>query len=229
MKKFSIPTFAAMLCVLNVFAQQANDVGAFAKLTVEEAERLINTTEGTKARMDLVSVAIAARRLDLIKLGFENPHTRLGTVMEAASIADPAFRDEVVLMMLRSPSRYWPIEEPSFMTRITGVYMVEPFISTFKSWLPDVPLKSEVLETRASRLQLASRLEAAISEAKSKEEPNSISQNESEPSSQATKEIQKDAIPTTVEKQAQAIPQGVLVNSAIAAICLFGLFLKARK
>lgn len=115
--------------------------------------------------------------------------------------------------------------------------MVEPFITTLKNRLPDVPLKSEVLETRASRLELAARLEAVLSEEKNKKESESTSRKEPESpsagqlsqkgSGEATK-MQEEAPPPSHEKSVPAMSRSLLIISTLTMAALLGLFLKRR-
>ncbi len=161
---------ALMLCACsNVVAQQKTIAIDLASLSVHEAEELINHTEGGKIKSDMVSAALSSRRMDLIKLCFENNYTRgrLFTSVikfEDENLRDESFRDEIVLMMLKSKSPFWPHDDPFASSNVLtpGSFLGEPFIATIKRNLPDLPLSYDLISTRADRLKLAGELAAAI-------------------------------------------------------------------
>lgn len=163
MKTLSL-ALAAIFFVMNVFAQQINGPDAIIRLSLADVEKLINNSEGHQVQLKVVSAAIKARRMDLIKLCFENQHTRLDIVREAALISDPLFRDEVVVLMLKTPSAYWPNENPlSASPRTLGSLMVEPFTTAVNTRLPGVVATGSMLETSALRVQLAASLAESLS------------------------------------------------------------------
>lgn len=152
-----------------LIAQRPSNAVELATLSLNEAKDLINNTEGAKIKRDLVAAAITSRRMDLIKLCFENHHTR-GLFLESViQIEDEAFKDQIVLMMLRTKSAFWPNDDPFHAGGInSGIYLGEPFIDTIKRNLPDLPLSpnlpmsSDLIATHAERLKLADRLAAVI-------------------------------------------------------------------
>ncbi len=140
-----------------------------ASLSVKQAEDLINNTGDGQIHLDLITAAITSRRIDLIKLCFENHNTRGMLLKPVIQIEDDAFKDEIVLMMLRTKSAFWPNDDPFYAGGIySGIYLGEPFIDTIKRNLPDLPLSpnlpmsNDLIATHAERLKLAGELAAGI-------------------------------------------------------------------
>jgi hypothetical protein len=168
MKTLFFITIAILACPILPAQREPNTID-LASLSVKQAEDLINNTEGGKIKRDLVTAAITSRRMDLIKLCFENYHT-LGFFLEPViQIEDKTFKDEIVLMILRTKSAFWPHDNPFHPGGIySGIYLGEPFIDTIKRNLPDLPLSpnlplsNDLIATHAERLKLADRLAAVI-------------------------------------------------------------------
>jgi hypothetical protein len=153
----------------NVVAQQITTASDLASLSVHEAEELINHTADVQIHWDIVSAALSSRRIDLIKLCFENNYTRVRlftsvTKFVDENLQDESFRDEIVLMMLKSKSPFWPHDDPFTSSNVLtpGSGLVEPFIATIKRNFPDLPLSYDLISTRAARLKLAGELAAVI-------------------------------------------------------------------
>lgn len=168
MKTLFFMTIAILACSI-LRAQHEPKILGLASLSVEQAEDLINNTEGGKIKRDLVTAAITSRRMDLIKLCFENPHTRGRLLDPVIQIEDKTFKDQIVLMMLRTKSAFWPHDNPFYPSGVhLGFYLGEPFIDTIKRNLPDLPLSpnlpmsDDLIATHAARSKLADRLEAVI-------------------------------------------------------------------
>ena len=164
--------FICLICCLawvpaRLHAGQNLGDAVFSRLSAEEAAEWIKKAESPAAWREYTSSALASRRLDLIKVCFEQPGTRYELRDEAGKISDQdqAFKDRIVLMMLRSESTYWPYEGMrAMMNPAMRHLMVEPFVTTIKTHLPKLPLTEELLSTRAARLTLAAQLEETMNE-----------------------------------------------------------------
>ena len=159
----------AILASPSLTAQREPNTVDLASLSVKQAEDLINNTGDGQIHLDLVTAAITSRRIDLIKLCFENHNTRGRLLEPVIQIKDEAFKDEIVLMMLRTKSAFWPHDNPFHPDGInSGIYLGEPFIDTIKRNLPDLPLSpnlplnNDLIATHADRLKLAGELATVI-------------------------------------------------------------------
>jgi hypothetical protein len=240
MKTLQLALLATLL-IMNVSAQQPTKEDAFASLPLVEAEKFINSAEGHQTHLDCVASAFKARRLELIKLCFENQYTRLDAVRSAAVVDDASFRDEVVLMMLRSPSAYWPSDNPlTSSSRPLGGLLTEPFITTIKTRLPGIQMNDDVLATSASRSQLATKLAATIESPSPSPNNSSLAPDKQataspnplplvqQPASKRAAEV-KPTVATPSEEPTSSMPWSIIVVLIVAAIGLLWLVLKNRK
>ncbi len=148
---------------LNLVAQQNYKADDLEKLSVDQAERLLDNTEGEQIRIDMVSAAINSKRMDLIQMCFENIETDEQFVSAAAQIPDQDLRDQIVLMMLKSGSPFWRSDSGQFVGGVTARnYLREPFTATIKRNLGDLSLNNDLIATEAARAKLAGQLEVVI-------------------------------------------------------------------
>lgn len=118
----------------------------------------------------MVRSAIESGRIDLVKVCFEEPKAWLETRRAVAGLPASDFKEQLVLMMLRSDSVWWRMHESS-PQRVVSIepLMQEPVTSMVKKYLPGQPVGDELLFTKKLRLELAERLEAAIAKRKEAE------------------------------------------------------------
>ena len=153
-------------------AQQHDEISDLSKLPVDQAEHLINEAVGSQAYFDMVSAALSSRRMDLIELCFNNQFTRFILPTAVTKLQDEDFRDKIVLLMLKSNSEYWPNDNPLSASSFSPSNPLdEPVITTLRRILPNLALRGELVETHAARLALAEKLERAITNEGSGENP----------------------------------------------------------
>lgn len=152
-----------MLTCSCLTAQQQPAAIDLASLSVNDAEYLANHTADGQIHLNLVAAAISSRRMDLIKLCFENQYTRAWLLEPVIQIKDEKFQDEIVLMMLKSKSPFWPNDNPFVAGGIySGSSLREPFTSTIRRNLPDLVLSNDLISTYENRLKLAGDVTAVI-------------------------------------------------------------------
>ncbi len=226
----------------SVHADAIKEAELFATLSLADAETLINHAQyGSLSHSNFVHVAMNTRRMDLLKLCFENTSTQHFIIEQSALIKDPMFRDELVLMMLRSAPDLWPDDKPlRLTTNAEGDIMVEPFISTIKERLPNLNLADINLKNEASRLQLAADIEAAMVQPKA-DTPSENHTGESDkpatiinpPPSVTPRAIKRtlEVTPATApnEKIVSSTPWGIIVGLSVAVLGVLCWLLKGRK
>ena len=107
-----IPDYMNVICLIllvvfpvwTLAARQPAGISDLAKLPVEQAEHLLNNSEGSQIHFDMVSAALSSRRMDLIQMCFENQYTQVILSNAVAELQDNDFQDRIVLMMLKSDS-----------------------------------------------------------------------------------------------------------------------------
>lgn len=206
---------------------------SYETMNLEDAKRLLNTSEGYKPLQELVAAAFHAERMDLLQLCFENQLTCFAIRDGVKALPDSVYKDKLVLMMLKEASPYWPVDDPLFRwsSPELGGLMKEPFISVLKKNLPTIPLDESLLDNRAARLQLARKLEDAITTRAPKSAPEA--RELATPSSLPPPSVSPTASPmqreaNTVQKLTPAshsqwwIAAALMVCLVIAAFAFFG-------
>jgi hypothetical protein len=159
-KQVIIATFA-LLHISTWAGPQVPDLD-YADISVGELQQLLETASGSASRSLIVNRALNSRRLDLVQQCFAYPLTGANLPEKLDNISDDAFRDRVVLMLIKSEARsFWPNE------KMTGSFiwhfkMIEPFVPTFIRHLPNAKPLLDILETSELRLRTAAELEAAM-------------------------------------------------------------------
>lgn len=140
-------------------------------MSLGEVEKLLNSDEGYRFRGEYASDALKSRRMDLIILCRENQYTG-GLIRDGVvALPDSLYKDQLVVLMLKSP-KIWPKAEYKwYWNRFPGGLMREPFVSVIKKHFPDLPLPESLLDTREARLKLASDLEKSIAKNSVKTNP----------------------------------------------------------
>jgi hypothetical protein len=216
--------------------------------TLARVEQVINRLKDDPRNTELVSEALNIRKMDLLRVCFENYYTRKQFVLQSSLINDSIFRDELVVMMLKSGQEVWSVDD-DFMTRPAPFsLMVEPFISTVKERLPNSNLANIDPKNRESRLKLAADIEAEIAKSKAaalilqKQEETTLQQKQQQATTATQPKVSttpRDYIespsaqhqtPTTPsDKPISSVPWSIIVGSIVAALGVLWFFLKGRK
>lgn len=163
MKLLIAITVALIVCAHNAPCVEAAPV-PYEAMNMEQAEAFLKSAEGDKVLEAFVAAAFRSQRMDLLEIGFRNPSTCAKIRDGAAVLPESIYKDRLVLMMLKTASPYWPVDDPLFRRFPAGVVslMREPFVSVLKKLLPETPLNDALLDNRAARLKLAAEVQAAI-------------------------------------------------------------------
>jgi len=149
--------------VWTLAARQPAGISDLAKLPVEQAEHLLNNSEGSQIHFDMVSAALSSRRMDLIQMCFENQYTQVILSNAVAELQDNDFQDRIVLMMLKSESAFWPDDNPFSGRSISSSnFFGKIFVATIKRNLPDLVPNEDLIESSAARLKLAGDLAKSL-------------------------------------------------------------------
>lgn len=138
----------------------------FTSLPLKEVEAVINRPESKGDLPQMAADALASRRIELIELFFDGSHSSGYLYRAVRDVADEPFKAQVVLMMLRSKSGFWP---PDFYT--TGFFarrpLDEPIKGILKTYLPNENFDDSVVATAEARLAVAEKLSSALEKAAS--------------------------------------------------------------
>lgn len=231
-----------ILFIFAVFALRHASLGApvtgpsldFEKISVDELHQALEDVRGGASRSALVNGALLSRRLDLIQQCFAYSLTGARLPEKLDIILDDVFRDEVVLMLIKSDARsFWPTE------KMTGSFiwhykMIEPLIPTFKRHLPNAKPLLDILMTKELRLKTAAELEAAMTGQKPPADPtqsgppptSSVTTTPTPPSS-SENAAAENTIAATEKESSQSRLWWVLLVVVLAVAA--GVLLKRRK
>ncbi len=133
----------------------------FTALTLKQAEVALNRTMSYLDLQQMAKDAVLSRRLDLIELCFENHYTRGFLYYTLRDTIDIAFKAQVVLMMLRSQSGFWPseVDTGDFVPRR---YLEEPIRGVLKTYLPQERFNDSTVATEAASLAAAKKMALAL-------------------------------------------------------------------
>lgn len=138
----------------------------FTSLHLKEAEAVINRTESGADLSRMAADALASRRIELIELFFDGSHSSGYLYRAVRNVTDEPFKAQVVLMMLRSKSGFWP---PDFYT--TGFFarrpLDEPIKGILKAYLPNENFDDSAVATAEARQAVAEKLSSALEKAAS--------------------------------------------------------------
>ena len=158
--KFLLRILILYFSVLIASIAATTTSGNFGSLSAQEAQQQLDATSDNRMRLAFVKAAIDARRMDLLQICFQDQHAGTFLVPEVKKLQDSSFRDQITLMLLTTPSPYWP---PETLVGSRGVAGIEqPFISTLEKYLPNLSLNAHLLETQNARQNIASQLQQAM-------------------------------------------------------------------
>lgn len=156
-----IPALLILTATATVIAEPSPNSNDFGSLPLDEAERRINSTSYGDLQAAFAQEALRSKRIDLVQLCFRKQNTVPFIVDAIKELPDSPYKNQVVLMMLRTPSpAYWPTE--ALVGSRGAVFLDEPFISALIKYLPDLELRRDTLATQQRRLKIASDLEKAM-------------------------------------------------------------------
>ena len=146
-------------------AEPNSELEKFAALPAADALHLYRNSNGEpEIQKEMMRAALRDKRMDLIALLF-NSYPEFHDVISCLNeIPDSAFKDEVVVTLLRTQSTFWKEEHPIEYGSRGAVFdnAVEPFVGTIGRLLPAVSVDEKLFSTKASRLKLVTDLEEAI-------------------------------------------------------------------
>lgn len=136
----------------------------FLKIEPTQASEFLARSSSYGYYSELASEAIKFRRLDLIEICFNRSGMAGFVLEEIAELADSEYKDQLIVLVLRVDSPYWPNNEPFVDGSRVGahVYMQEPVSGVVRKYFPERLSNLTLLEGRKNRLALASDIEQAI-------------------------------------------------------------------
>jgi len=180
MKAFIVRTLAAALMLSNAFAQTDPRIQQFDALPSNQALELYRDTgEPPGLRMEMMRAALRDKRMDLLTMLFKDFPSFFDLFMGLNEMPNSEFKDKVVVMMLRTESRFWKREKPVH-NGSRGVVLdnaIEPFVKVVSRLLPAVTIDENLFSTKKERLKLAAELEESMAR---KDTPREKEQNPQE-------------------------------------------------
>ena len=148
---------------LNAQEPSLPPVEEFLTSTPERADQILSIPTGAYQRDIYVRAAAAAGRTELVMACFHNKHAFYLTPVAIAELPESPQRDAWTILMLKSPSHFWPTEGIDDAPRlIPKNVMDEPFASLVRRLLPGHPIGDDAVSTKQKRLKLAAELEEAL-------------------------------------------------------------------
>ncbi|MEQ1933108.1 MAG: hypothetical protein ABL962_04420 [Fimbriimonadaceae bacterium] len=161
--RYIIVILVVHLITMSISGQIKPIASEFGMMTLPDAEKAINTAEGGRPPRDFAAAALRSGRVDLASLCIEHYKTRFYVYEGIATMPDGAFRDQVLILILKCKSGLWPSEQLfSVNPRSVEDETILPLTPAIKKHLPNVPISVGLISTRAARLKLAADIEAAI-------------------------------------------------------------------
>jgi hypothetical protein len=154
--------FASVLISLEGQAQVNAELHRFSDMTVTEAEQYLRQPLNGEQASKFVHALFEARRLDLIKvawLGSSSGGSSGWVVDEVAGLPESPFKEDVLLLMLKTDSFRWPDVVPYGSRGI--LENTEPYTALIRKYLPNVEPTLRLIDTRDARLKLVARIEEA--------------------------------------------------------------------
>lgn len=164
----------AFVAILNSASGRDLSMDQFEQLPSEEALKLyMSSNENPSYQKEMLRSALRQRKIELSALFFQN-YSSLDDFIETVNeILDSEFKNEVVVMMLRTESGFWPIDPPIENGSRGVIYenAREPFVGTISKYFPALPINEELFSKRSNRLKLAAELESAMARENIKNRP----------------------------------------------------------
>src|SRR4030095_14975039 len=129
----------------------------FSTLTVSEAKELMKNGFSGEERQEFVGRVFESKRLDLVEVAWLGLVIRMDD--DIANLPDSSFKEDVLLLMLRTDSLNWP---DAITFGLRGILEnTEPFTGLIKKYLPGVEPTVQLIATRQARLRLVAQIEHA--------------------------------------------------------------------
>ena len=131
----------------------------FAALTESEARKLASELFGEKAH-EFCEAAMASGRYDLVDICWEYPDTRayISEIMRDLPVESKE-KDALIVMMLRNPANLWSDPDSFDMVggdeNLNAKRSAEALIPLLRKYLPDLPMRYSVMNTKEKRLALS--------------------------------------------------------------------------
>lgn len=146
------------ITVLSAMGQMTGDMADVAKMTPAEAERFLQQPNSGRVELKFIESIFQAQRLDLISVAWRISYK--GFVQDqAAKLPDTAFKEEVLLLMLRTDSMAWP-DTIKYGSR--GIFEnTDPYTPLIRKYLPNVEPTVSLINSREARSRLVAQIEEA--------------------------------------------------------------------
>ena len=160
---------------LNAQEPSLPSVDEFLTSSPEKADQILNSPTGTYQRNIFVRAAVASGKTELMLACFQNKYSFYLTPKAIAALPNSPKRDEWTILMLKTPSHFWPEEAiHDGSGPIEKDVMDEPFAGLVRRLLPGHPIGDAAVSTTEKRLKLAGELEAALGKNRSSQNTQSL-------------------------------------------------------
>jgi hypothetical protein len=204
----------------------------FATMSVAEAQELSGESLSRDETDEFIRGVLDSKRIELIKVAWAKFGSRVGD--EVAKLPDSPFKEDVLLMMLKTDSYHWP-DTILYGSRGT-LGTTEPFTALIRKYFPRAEPTLSLIKTREARLQLVAEIEGARGAANRseplEEQPSTIPSKEKanptnqKPSSGAA--TPASAVNALVTKERQRSSIWLWICAAIAALIAAAVLLTIR-
>ncbi|MGL4401325.1 MAG: hypothetical protein ACRCXD_15780 [Luteolibacter sp.] len=221
---------------LQIFAQPIPEFENINDLSADKVwEIYVENVEHPKVKAKILSLMFENERIDIAKPFFKEPYTRSGFFRAISELADSAYKNKIVLSMLREDSVFWPDEGPVYdgSRGASAVNAVEPFVGVIRQYLPDTTIDEKLFSTKAGRLKLAVDLEAAMAKSEPdvmEEAPPTEKNSELSPPAGVLPKPDPVSAPTGSDSKLfpnvtpSRMPQIVVVGALLAVVLIWLLF-----
>lgn len=128
------------------------------QISISEAREMASKPTMGKSYRDFGKAALASGRYEIVDICWEYPYT--GACIEKAMLKMPAEskeRDALIIMMMRNPRIPWLDPDSPLDGGVLVSGAAENVIPLLRKYLPDLPMKYSVIDTREKRLAIAER------------------------------------------------------------------------
>lgn len=133
------------------------------ELSIAEFKRQLEGAKTGVDRFKVVDLAVYSRNLEYIRLCLEDGDEKAFYLVSITrKLPDSQFRDEVVILILRSNTCAWPPQRGLPSRGDNGFGLDEPVVSVVKKYRPDITLSRDTLGTREKRLALSDEIERGM-------------------------------------------------------------------
>jgi hypothetical protein len=158
MKRVQIVTIVALILVSPDGKAQADvEPRRPSEMTVTEAQQYLRRPLTGERENEFVHAIFETRRFDLIKVAWLSSPSR--AVEEVTVLPESSFKENVLLLMLKTDSFRWPDVVPYGSRGV--LENTEPFTALILKYLPNVEPTLKLIDTREARLKLVAQIEEA--------------------------------------------------------------------